>query len=67
VALAAQTSEALDLLRTRNLMQLQYKETIADLSRQADILYQTVDTIVDYHNADDRLDNLEASHSGSGS
>ena len=50
----------------RNLMQPQYKETIADLSRQADILYQTVDTIVDYHNADDRLDNLEASHSGSG-
>ncbi len=67
VALAAETTEALDLLRTRNLMQPQYKETIADLSRQADILYQTVDTIVDYHNADDRLDKLEASHRGSGS
>jgi len=67
VALAAETTDALDLLRTRNLTQPQYKETIADLSRQADILYQTVDTIVDYHNADDRLDNLEASHSGSGS
>ena len=36
------------------------------LSEQAHILYQTVDTIVDHHNADDRLDNLEASHSGSG-
>ena len=67
VALAAGTTEALDLLRTRKLMQPQYKETVADLSRQADILYQTVDTIVDYHNADDRLDNLEASHGGSGS
>jgi hypothetical protein len=68
VALAAETTEALDLLRTRsgNLMQPQYKETVADLSRQADILYQTVDTIVNYHNADDRLDKLEASHSGSG-
>lgn len=69
VALANETSEALDLLRAgnRNLTQPQYKETVADLSRQADILYQTVDAIVDYHNADDRLDNLEASHSGSGS
>jgi hypothetical protein len=67
VALAAGTTEALDLLRTRKLMQPQYKETVADLSRQADILYQTVDTIVDYQNADDRLDNLEALHSGSGS
>ena|SRR5579864_1075511 len=69
VALAAETTEALNLLRARsgNVMQPQYKETVANLSRQADILYQTVDTIVDYHNADDRLDNLEASHSGSGS
>lgn len=69
VALANETCEALDLLRAgnRNLTQPQYKETVADLSRQADILYQTVDAIVDYHNADDRLDNLEASHSGSGS
>jgi hypothetical protein len=69
VALANETSEALDLLRggSRNLTQPQYEETIADLSRQADILYQTVDTIVDYHNADERLDKLEASHSGSGS
>ena len=50
-----------------NLWQAQYKETVADLSRQADILYQTVDTIVNYHNADDRLDKLEASHTGSGS
>lgn len=69
VALANETSEALDLLRAgrENLWQAQYKETVADLSRQADILYQTVDTIVNYHNADDRLDKLEASHSASGS
>jgi hypothetical protein len=69
VALANETSEALNLLRAgrENLWQAQYKETIADLSRQADILYQTVDTIVNYHNADDRLDKLEPSHSGSGS
>jgi|SRR5450631_2323613 hypothetical protein len=69
VALANETSEALDLLRAgrENLWQAQYKETVADLSRQADILYQTVDTIVNYHNADDRLDKLEASHTGSGS
>ncbi len=68
VALAAETTEALNLLRARsgNVMQPQYKETVADLSRQADILYQTVDAIVDYHNADDRLDKLEASHGGSG-
>jgi len=68
VALAAETTEALNLLRARsgNVLQPQYKETVADLSRQADILYQTVDTIVNYHNADDRLDKLEASHRGSG-
>ena len=68
VALANETTEALDFIRAghRNLWQPQYKETVADLSDQAHILYQTVDTIVDYHNADDRLDNLEASHSGSG-
>jgi hypothetical protein len=65
VSLANETSEALDLLRveSRNLTQPQYEETVADLSRQAEILYQTVDTIVDYHRADDRLDKLEASHS----
>jgi len=69
VALANETTEALDLLRAgaQNLSQPQYKETVSDLCSQAHILYQTVDTIVDYHNADDRLDNLEASHSGSGS
>ncbi len=68
VALANETSEALDLLRAgrENLWQPQYKETVADLARQADILYQTVDTIVDYHNADDRLDRLETSHCGLG-
>ena len=68
VALANETSEALDLLRAgrENLVQAQYKEAVAELSRQADILYQTVDTIVNYHNADDRLDKLEASHAGPG-
>ena len=69
VTLAAETTEALDLVRggRSNLWQIQYKETVADLSKQAHILYQTVDAIVDYHNADQRLDKLEASHSGSGS
>jgi len=68
VTLASETSEALDLVRAgrSNLWQIQYKQTIADLSKQAHILYQTVDTIVNYHNADDRLDKLEASHGGSG-
>ena len=68
VALANETTEALYFVRDgrRNLWQPQYKETVADLSDQAHILYQTVDTIMDYHNADERLDNLEASHSGSG-
>ena len=68
VALAAVTTEALNLLSARsdNVLRLQYRETVADLSTQADILYQTLDTIVDYHNVNDRLDNLEASHSGSG-
>src|SRR5579864_5260931 len=67
-ALANETSEALDLLQAgrENVWQSQYKETVADLSRQADILYQTVDTIVNYHNAADRLNQLEASHAGSG-
>ena len=65
VALANETSKALDLVRAGrgNLTQTRYKETVADLSKQADTLYQTVDTIVDYHNADNRLDKLEASHS----
>ena len=68
VALANETGEALGLLRGRaqNLRQSQYKEAVTDLCTQAHILYQTVDTIVNYHNADDRLDKLEASHSGSG-
>jgi hypothetical protein len=68
VALASETGEALDLLRAdkENLWQSPYEETIADLARQADILYQTVDTILDHHDADDRLDKLEASHGGSG-
>jgi hypothetical protein len=69
VVLANETTEALDLVRAgrSNLWQPQYKETVADLCSQAHILYQTVDTIVDYQNADDRLNKLEASHGGSGS
>ena len=50
-----------------NLWQAPYEETIADLAKQADILYQTVRTIVNYDNADGRLEKLESSHSGSGS
>jgi len=66
VALANETAEAIKLARagSENLRQPQYKETVTRVCRQADILYQTVETIVDYHNADDRLDKLEASHSG---
>ena len=66
-ALASETGDALDLLRggKENLWQAPYEETIADLAKQADILYQTVHTIVNYHNADDRLEKLESSHSGS--
>ena len=68
VVMANETTEALNLVRAdrSNLWQPQYKETVADLCSQAHIVYQTVDTIVNYHNADDRLDNLEVSHSGSG-
>ena len=67
VALADKTTEALDLLRAHsgNIRQAQYKETVADLSKHADRVYQTVDTLVDYHNASERLDRLEASRSGS--
>lgn len=67
VALADDTGKALDLIRAggRHLWQPQYKETVTDLSRHADVLYQTVDTIVNYHNANDRLQRLEAPRSGS--
>jgi hypothetical protein len=69
VALANETEEAIKLVRDErwNIHQPEYKETVADLSLHADGLYQTVDTIVDYHNANDRLNKLEASHGGSGS
>jgi hypothetical protein len=67
VALAGETGEAINLVRPgrRNLSQPEYKETVADLSLHADGLYQTVDTIVDYHNANDRLQSLEPPHSSS--
>jgi len=67
VALAHETGEAINLVRPgrRHLRQAEYKETLADVSLHADGLYQVVDTIVDYHNADDRLQKLEPTHSGS--
>jgi hypothetical protein len=68
VALADDTSKAIGLVRagSHSLRQPEYKETVAGLSQHADGLYRTVDTIVDYHNADDRLQRLEAPHGGSG-
>ena len=67
VALAHETTKALELVRSgsENIRHSQYKTTVAELSMQADILYQTVDTVVDYNNAHGRLDNLEASHGDS--
>jgi len=67
VALAGETGEAINLVRPgrSNPRDPEYKETVADLYLHADGLYQTVDTIVDYHNADDRLHNLEPAHGSS--
>jgi len=65
VALAHETGDAMNLARegSRNLRQAEYKETVADVSLHADGLYQALDTIVDYHNANDRLQSLEPTHS----
>lgn len=67
VGLARETTKALDLVRSgsENIRHSHYKETVAELSKQAEILYQTVDTVVDYNNAHGRLENLEASHGDS--
>jgi hypothetical protein len=67
VALADETGKASNLVRPGrwNLRQPEYKETVADLSQHADGLYQTVDTIVDYHNVNDRLQSLEPAHGSS--
>jgi uncharacterized protein YoxC len=67
VALADEIGEASNLVRPGrwNLRQPEYKETVADLSHHADGLYQTVDTIVDYHNANDRLQSLEPANGSS--
>jgi hypothetical protein len=67
VAMAHETTKALELVRagSENIRHSQYKETVAELSKQAAILYQTVDTITDYNNAHVRLHNVEASHDDS--
>ncbi len=60
VALADQTEEAINLANVErwNVRQPEYEATVADLSEHADSLYQTVDSLVDYHNAKDRLQRL---------
>lgn len=67
VALAHETGEAINMVNAErwNIRQPEYKGTVADLSQHADGLYQTVDTIVDYHNANDRLKSLKPSHGSS--
>jgi hypothetical protein len=67
VALADKVGAAMNLIRTGswNLLQPGYKETVADLYQRADGLYQTVDTIVDYHNANDRLQTLKPANGNS--
>ena len=67
VALAEKTSEALNLARNgnSNLRHTPYKDALSGLYEQADVLYQTVDAIGDYHDANDRFQKLESSHGGS--
>lgn len=67
VALADETREAINLVQAErwNIRQPEYAATVADLSLHADGLYQTVDTIVDYHNANDRLQSLKPAHGSS--
>ena len=64
VALAQRTTDAIELSRggTGNLRQIPYQDAVADLYAQAQIVNQTLDTIVDYHDANDRLQKLEGSH-----
>jgi hypothetical protein len=67
VALADKTEKAINLVNTErwNVRQPEYEATIAELSQHADRLYQTVDSIVDYHNAKDRLQGLEPAYGSS--
>ena len=67
VALAEKTTEALNLARDGNwnLKHEPYREALAGLYEQAAVLYQTVDAIGDYHDANDRFQKLESSHGGS--
>jgi hypothetical protein len=67
VALADETGEAIKLVRpgSGSQRQAEYKETVADLFLHAHGLYQTVDTIVDYHNVSDRLQSLKPAHGNS--
>lgn len=60
VALADKTGEAINLVNAErwNVRRPEYEATVTDLSEHADSLYQTVDSIVDYHNAKDRLQRL---------
>ncbi len=64
VALADKTEEAINLVQAErwNVRQPKYEATVTELSEHADGLYQTVDRIVDYHNAKDRLQSLEPAH-----
>jgi hypothetical protein len=67
VALAQETAEAIKLARPGSLSvrRPEYQGTVAELSRHADGLYRTLDTIVDYHNTHNRLQDLEPPHSAS--
>ena len=67
VALAQKTTEALNLARDGNwnLRHTPYKDALAGLYEQADVLYRTVDAIGDYHNANDRFQKLESTRGGS--
>jgi hypothetical protein len=66
-ALAQKTTEALDLARSgsRNLKHTAYKDTLAGLYEQAHVLYQTLEILGDYHDANEQFEKLESSHGGS--
>ena len=64
VLLAAEATNALALAREGHIIlrQTPYREAVANMSKHAEVVYQTLDTIVDYHEAHERLENLEPSH-----
>lgn len=66
LVMAQRTSEALDLARagSGNLTLPSYKETLEGLYEQADVLYQTLDTIGEYHDASEQFNKLESSPGG---